>query len=178
MLHDVDDYKIVGIDKSLDLSNAKTIMNVADIDKFTQQKVLEIISSMGYSKLLRGIRPKSLEGAIVSDADMCDAIGANGLLRVYSYSSANGKPFFDRTIFPAEDISAEQYTKKCADSSVCHIFEKILKLKAFMITESGKQEAIIRHQVTIDFLRQLFTEENAPEWIAYLETYLNIHKVV
>ena len=41
----------------------------------------------------------------------------------------NGKPFFDRNIFPIEDMNAEKYTRKCADSSVCHIFEKILKLK-------------------------------------------------
>ena len=51
----------------------------------------------------------------------------------------NGKPFFDRNIFPIEDMNAEKYTRKCADSSVCHIFEKILKLKDLMLTDSGKE---------------------------------------
>lgn len=42
-----------------------------------------------------------------------------------------------------EDMNAEKYTRKCADSSVCHIFEKILKLKDLMLTDSGKEESKI-----------------------------------
>ena len=38
-----------------------------------------------------------------------------------------------------EDMTAEKYTRRCADSSVCHIFEKILKLKNLMLTKSGKE---------------------------------------
>lgn len=86
----------------------------------------------------------------------------------------NGKPFFDRNIFPIEDMNAEKYTRKCADSSVCHIFEKILKLKDLMLTDSGKEESKNRHQIVVDFLYHLFNEENAPEWIEYLNNYLNL----
>lgn len=65
-----------------------------------------------------------------------------------------------------------KYKEKTADSSVCHIFEKILKLKKLMLTESGKKEIENRHNITIDILYHLFQEENAIEWTKYLDEYL------
>lgn len=174
LLHDVDDYKLFGQENAEKLTNAKRIMNKANIPDDIQIKVLDSIKSIGYSNLLKGVRPVTIEGKIVSDADMCDALGVNGVLRVYKYSMKNGKPFFDRNIFPIEEMTAEQYTQKCADSSVCHIFEKILKLKDLMITDSGKQEAQERHKIVVDMLYHLFEEENAQEWIEYLNKYLKV----
>ena len=69
-------------------------------------------------------------------------------------------------------MTAEKYTRRCADSSVCHIFEKILKLKNLMLTESGKEEAKSRHQIIVDFLYHFFDEENSFEWKRYLDNYL------
>ena len=175
LLHDVDDYKLFGIDNAKNLTNAKKIMEDCNVDKNTQEQVCLALNNIGYSKRLKGFCPTTLEGKIVSDADMCDALGANGILRVYTYSLKNGKPFFNKDIFPIEDISAEKYTRRCADSSVCHIFEKILKLKSLMLTESGKEEAKSRHQIIVDFLYHLFDEENVPEWTRYLNEYLKVN---
>lgn len=173
LLHDVDDYKLFGMEFAENLINAKTIMTNCNINYETQRQVCSELKCIGYSKLLKGFRPKTIEGQIVSDADMCDALGANGILRVYTYSLKNGKPFFDRNNFPIENMDAEEYTRKCADSSVCHIFEKILKLKDLMITESGKEEAKDRHNIIVEFLYHLFEEEDVPEWTNYLTNYLN-----
>lgn len=172
LLHDVDDYKLFGMDSAENLTNAKKIMSDCNIDKNTQEQVCLALNNIGYSKRLKGCCPTTLEGKIVSDADMCDGLGVNGILRTYTYSMKNGKPFFDKNIFPTEDMTAEKYTRKCADSSVCHMFEKVLKLKDLMLTESGKQEAKSRHQIVVDFLYHLFQEENAPEWTNYLDNYL------
>ena len=172
LLHDVDDYKLFGAEHAKNLTNAKNIMNKANVPVEIQAQVLSSLECIGYSKLLKGFRPLSIEGKIVSDADMCDALGINGILRVYKYSMKNGKPFFDKDIFPIENISANKYAGRCADSSVCHIFEKILKLKDLMMTESGKKEAQERHQIVVDVLYHLFEEENAPEWTEYLNNYL------
>lgn len=172
LLHDVDDYKLFGMDNAENLTNAKRIMDDCNVDSKMQEQVCIALNNIGYSKRLKGCCPSTLEGKVVSDADMCDALGANGILRVYTYSMKNGKPFFDRNIFPVENLSADRYTKRCADNSVCHIFEKILKLKDLMLTESGKEEAKGRHQIIVDFLYHLFVEENAPEWTNYLDNYL------
>ena len=172
LLHDVDDYKLFGMENAEKLINARRIMDNCNVDKDIQEQVCDVLNNIGYSKRLKGHCPTTLEGKIVSDADMCDALGANGILRAYTYSMKNGKPFFDRNIFPIEDMNAEKYTRKCADSSVCHIFEKILKLKDLMLTDSGKEESKNRHQIVVDFLYHLFNEENAPEWTEYLNNYL------
>ena len=174
LLHDVDDYKLFGEENAENLTNAKSIMNKANVPNDIQNQVLASLKCIGYSKLLKGFRPTTIEGKIVSDADMCDALGVNGVLRVYKYSMKNGKPFFDKNVFPIEDMTADKYTRKCADSSVCHIFEKILKLKDLMMTESGKQEAQERHQIIVDILYHLFEEENTPEWTEYLNEYFKV----
>lgn len=172
LLHDVDDYKLFGMENAKDLTNAKKIMNDCAIDMSIQDEVCLAIRNIGYSKRLKGYSPTTLEGKIVSDADMCDALGANGILRTYTYSMKNGRPFFDRNIFPDEDMNVEKYMRKNDASSVCHIFKKILKLKDLMLTNSGKEESKNRHQIVVDFLYHLFDEENAPEWVDYLNIYL------
>lgn len=172
LLHDVDDYKLFGMNNAQNLTNARKIMSDSNIDKSIQEQVCLALNNIGYSKRLKGCCPTTIEGKIVSDADMCDALGANGILRVYTYSMKNGKPFFDKNIFPIENLPTDKYTSRCADSSVCHIFEKILKLKNLMLTDAGKKEATNRHQIIVDFLYQLFSEENASDWIDYLDNYL------
>lgn len=172
LLYDVDDYKLFGFEQAKELTNARKIMNKAGIMQEIQEEVLEALQCIGYNKALKGIRPKTVEGKVVSDADMCDAIGANGIIRVYTYSMKHHKPFFDRSIFPMEQLSVDEYTTRDADSSVCHIFEKLLKLKDMMLTDVGREEALTRHQIVVDFLYHLFEEENADEWKEYLNRYL------
>lgn len=172
LLHDVDDYKLFGIDNVEEFPNAKQIMADCQVPTSLQKWVLLELTNIGYSKRLKGRLPITLEGSIVSDADMCDALGANGIIRVLTYTVKTKTPFFQRDIFPKENLTSEQYTSKCADTGVCHLFEKTLKLKNLMMTESGKAHAIPQHQIIEDFLRNLFREENAPEWTEYLDNYI------
>jgi len=127
---------------------------------------------MGYSKLLKGIRPDTIEGQIVSDADMCDAIGSTGILRNYAYTLKRDHTFFDKNIWPCEELSAEVYKTKTKDTAVCHFFEKLLKLKNLMLTKEGQQEAVYRNEIMVEFLRHFFKEVNATDWENYLENYI------
>lgn len=171
LLHDVDDYKLFGEENADNLSNAKMLMNKYDVDIDTQEKVLESIKTIGYKKSLQGIRPNSLEGMIVSDADMCDGLGVTGILRTYDYQKFHGKPFFDKSTFPNKQLDASTY-KLVEDSAVCHCFEKLLRLKKLMLTNSGKKEASNRHDILVSVLYHLFEEENTPEWSEYLDNFL------
>ncbi|MDE5804570.1 MAG: HD domain-containing protein [Lachnospiraceae bacterium] len=176
LLHDVDDYKLFGTESADNLTNAKNILEQCSITDTMKEQVLDAIKTIGYSKRLKGIRPITLEGMIVSDADMCDSIGATGILRSYQYNLAHGNVFFDKNIYPALNMSAADYMAKKAGTVVTHMFEKLLKLKDLMLTDSGKKEAIERHHIMIDFLYHFFEEENVPEWIDYLDHYLNENK--
>ncbi len=168
LLHDVDDYKLFGTETEERLPHARKILTEAEMEPERQEQVCAAIRTLGYSKRLQGIRPQSREGRVVSDADMCDALGANGILRTYAFGLASGRPFFDRNCFPEEALTAEQYRDKSRGTGVDHFFEKILRLRDLMLTESGRAEAAFRHQLVVDFLFHLFEEERAPEWSRYL----------
>ena len=172
LLHDVDDYKLFGLENEKNLSNARNIMNICNIDSSIQKKVCEEIRNIGYSKRLNGLAPTTIEGKIVSDADMCDALGAVSILRVFKYTTKMNKPFFDKNIFPIENMTADKYTRKCADTGICHFYEKVLLLKDLMLTNSGREEAQERHSFVVKFLYQYFKEENAEEWIEYTDKFL------
>ena len=173
LLHDVDDYKLFGMEYAKHLVNARKIMDDCGVDKSIQDQVCLAISNIGYRKRLKGCIPTTIEGKVVSDADMCDALGAHGILRDYEYVINYGNPFFDKNVFPLESKTQDKSLEKCADSAICHMFDKILKLKNLMLTESGKKEAVSRHQFVVDFLFHFFDEEDVPEWTEYLKTYLH-----
>lgn len=172
LLHDVDDYKLVGLEKASQYENSLRIMNQAGIPIKIQQDVINNIKRLGYSRYLEGIRPTMVEGKIVSDADMCDAIGANGLFRVYTYGQSKGQPFFNRDVFPSYMKDASTYRKTGSNFTIHHFFDKLLRLKSLMMTNPGKKEAEQRHQFMVDFLKQFFKEENAPQWQEYLKNFL------
>lgn len=172
LLHDVDDYKLVGLEKASQYENSLRIMNQAGIPIKIQQDVINNIKRLGYSRYLEGIRPTMVEGKIVSDADMCDAIGANGLFRVYTYGQSKGQPFFNRDVFPSYMKDASTYRKTGSNFMIHHFFDKLLRLKSLMMTNPGKKEAEQRHQFMVDFLKQFFIEENAPQWQEYLKNFL------
>lgn len=172
LLHDVDDYKLVSEEEASNLTNAKRILQQCNIDEETQKHVLSEITRIGYSNSLAGIRPLTIEGKLVSDADMCDASGINGFIRSYKYNTKHGGVLFDKTIFPTPNMTQEEYKLNKTYSTVNHMFEKILKLKSHMLTSGGKKEAINRHNAIVNILYQLFEEENAPEWKEYLDNYL------
>ncbi len=168
-LHDVDDYKLTGRDDGL-LVNATRILDSTGLSDEKKQLILQGISTIGYSKRLAGIRPQSIEAAIVSDADMCDASGITGILRAYQYSRTFDRPFFDRSLWPMEKIDLEFY-KTDQTTTVNHLFEKILRLRDLMLTDSGKQEALKRHQAVYRFLEEYFREQGADDWLKYLKNY-------
>ena len=162
LLHDTDDYKLVGRENAHKLMNATEIMRQARVDDVAQTSVRGVIQRIGYSKALRGVRPDTLPGKIVSDADMCDAMGASGIIRALTYaaSSKGSGIVFDPRVWPIDTITAEQYngggTTHATDSFINHFFEKLLRLEGMMMTGAGKIEAASRDELMVRFLRQYF----------------------
>jgi len=172
LLHDVDDYKLFGQKYADELINAHTILEKHGVDEQTRSAVLEIIRTMGYSKYLEGIRPKTLEGMIVSDADMCDAIGAMGILRTHAYALSKGNEFFDKNVSPDGFLmSASEYRLSKKNHSAQHFFDKLLLIPSILATESGRKEGESRKAIMVQFLRQLFQEEEAQNWLEHLEEF-------
>jgi uncharacterized protein len=173
LVHDVDDYKLADPESVKNLSNARRLLGQFSVNTDTQERVIEIVGTMGYNKSLDGIRPATLEGQIVSDADMCDSLGSQGILRTYAYNASRGLPFFNTTLAPQmRELSGENYRNNQTNHAVQHFFDKLLKISLMMMTESGKTEGAKRQEIMVSFLRELFREENAPEWEAFLDKFL------
>lgn len=178
ILHDVDDYKLVGREQAAKMTSATEIMTGAGVDVDLQTAVRGVIATMGYSKALRGVRPLSLEGMVVSDADMCDAIGASGIERALTYaiSDKGSGVVFDETVWPITNITADQYngggTTHSTDSFINHFFEKLLLVPGMMMTEPGKAEAAMRDEVMVSYLRGYFRERRLEQWQNFLEEYI------
>ena len=179
LLHDVDDYKIVGEEKAEKLLNARKIMDLVGLDNNVKEEVLSIISSLGYRNRLKGIKPSSIEGMIVSDADMCDAIGSVGIIRaiIYAVSSKGNGIIFDKDVFPNTKIDAKEYnaqgTTHNTDNAINHFFEKLLKIPNLLLTKEGKIEGRRRMIIMVDFLREYFRENDLENWLVFLNDYLD-----
>lgn len=171
LLHDVDDYKLFGEESAINLTNARRIMQEVNISFQIQEQVLDELKCLGYSKRLKGIKPKTIEGKIVSDADMCDALGAKGIIRAHSYGIKINRPFFNSNIFPTDELDTK-YHLKGNTSTINFIIATLLEYKNNMLTDVGIKEALKRHNTIVDFLYNYFEEENVPKWTQYLNTYL------
>ena len=171
LLHDADDYKLFGIESSNKLTNTTNILLKTSFTNAEKELIKSSIKTIGYSKRISGIVPTKREAMIVSDADMLDAMGAIGILRSYQYNLSHGNPFFNKTMFPIFNISADEYIAQTRGTVVNRIFEKLLKLKDLMLTDKGKDEALRRYNFIVSFLKEYFYEENVPEWQDYLDKY-------
>lgn len=171
LLHDVDDYKLTG--GSTD--NARDLLTAVGVPDWAIDLVSRETKCLGYSKRRSGKRLETKEAAFVSDADMCEAMGATGIVRLAQHATVRKEPFFDRTLWPRENLSVEEYRRQYAASSVNHMFEKCLWLTEYMLTEPGKKEADTRQAGMISFLKMLFREQQTYDWMKYLEDQLEVH---
>ncbi len=146
-------------------------MKSVNVSIEVQNKVCTSLKCIGYSKRLKGLVAETIEGKVVSDADMCDALGAVGILRVHHFGLKINRPFFQKDVFPIDNTSYNYHMEKTA-STINFIFEVLLKYKNLMLTNTGIDEALERHKIIVDFLYHFFREENVPEWIKYLDNCL------
>ena len=99
LLHDVNDYKLVGSKNSETFYHSKRIMKDCHTDLQTRQQVLEALQAIDYSKRLKGMVPQTLEAKNVFDVDMCDALGVHGILRTFQYCLNHENVFLIVNIF-------------------------------------------------------------------------------
>jgi uncharacterized protein len=103
-------------------------------------------SSVGNAQL-------SKEALAFQDADRLDAIGALGIARCFAYAGACQLPIW----IPEDPAEGWSHGKK-SQSAFNHLFEKIIKLRDCMNTETGKQLAVARHEFVLRFIDQFRQE--------------------
>jgi len=100
---------------------------------------------------------RSPEFQIVQDADRLDAMGAIGIARAFNYGGFKNRPIHDPNI-PLQDYADSVAYHKSNAPTINHFYEKLLKLKDLMNTNTGKELALERHNYMLDFLEQFGKE--------------------
>lgn len=141
-LHDLGDHKLHnGVDKSEELINA--FLNSLVVEQHIIDRVIEIVSQVSFSK---GNRTSSIEAEIVQDADRLDAIGAIGIARCFAYGGSK-----HRILYSPDEKEKES-------SSTQHFYDKLLKIKGLINTESAKLIAARRHSFMEEYLAEFYRE--------------------
>ena len=158
LLHDVIDDKLVE-DEVEAVEAVKQFMTEQSVATEEQASILSIICHMSF-KGGQQAPLSTIEGFVVQDADRLDAIGAIGIARTIYYSGYKGRPIHDPDLKPRENMSLEEY-RNGKDTAILHFYEKLLKLKDLMNTESGRQIAEGRHAYLVGYLEQFYAEWDA-----------------
>ena len=157
LLHDVDDIKISPTTYE-NKDNARNFLleNNYPINKIDFIcKIIDDVSFRGKDS----VKPQTIEGMIVQDADRLDAIGAIGIARTFAYGGSHGREIYNPDIKPVLNQSKEQYHKSNSPT-INHFYEKLLLLKDMMNTEEGKKIAEQRTQYMKEYLDEFFAEWN------------------
>lgn len=155
LLHDLADDKIVENERKA-LINIKQWLHSLNVKKEDIEHILYIIQSISY-KGGNFKQLQTLEAKVVQDADRLDAIGAIGIARCFVYAGRKGIPIYDPSLNIREEMTIEEY-RNGKSSAIHHFYEKLLKLKDLMNTNTGRNLAIERHQFMVTFLNHFYKE--------------------
>ncbi|GAB5555863.1 MAG: HD domain-containing protein [Schleiferiaceae bacterium] len=154
-VHELGDYKVEeGLDPAQEIKKALTQCGFSEGDIET---VVSWAADIGFRG---GLAPKQdipIEVAIVSDADLIDALGAMGVARTFAYGGTKGREMYNPNIPPVAFSDAEEY-KKNQGPTHNHFYEKLLRLPQYLRTKSGQELGAQRHKITKDFLEQFEAE--------------------
>ncbi|MGL5574818.1 MAG: HD domain-containing protein [Sarcina sp.] len=157
LLHDVDDWKF-SEDNKTSTSTVEKFLVEQGVENSDIEKITAIIKTMSFKGGVVDSTQHTIEGKIVQDADRLDAIGAIGIARAFTYGGYKNNLMYDPDVKPQEFKTLDEVKKK--NTTVNHFYEKLLKLKELMNTETGKILAKERHEYMENFLSEFYKEWN------------------
>ncbi|MDD4353947.1 MAG: HD domain-containing protein [Candidatus Nanoarchaeia archaeon] len=158
LLHDIERYRD-NEDITLDHAElgAQRAEKLLDDFNYNLNQKENIVYSIRVHRYSKGIIPKTIEAAILQDADRLDALGATIISRLFYNAGKRKGIIHDPSIPPrAEYKGAADIT-----TAINHFYEKILKIKPETFnTVKGKELAYSRYEFTEKFLEQFLKEYN------------------
>jgi len=158
LLHDIADHKFVDNFEFESIKRTTELLSqFKDISQLEIDAVIHIVLNCSYKGGTGPNKMKSIEGRIVQDADKLDAIGAIGIARTFAFGGKFGSILYHPDIKPLNHKNLESYHKN-RSHTINHFYEKLLKLKDLMHTDTAKNIATERHQFMETFLNQFYRE--------------------
>ena len=157
LLHDVFDEKFSKgnvVENLVELMKKLNIYN--QIDKDDLENILNSINNLGFKG---GFNKAEIsdEGKIVQDADRIDSIGAIGIARCFAFGGKKGNTIYNPDMGIIEIQNYEEYRNK-ERHSINHFYEKLLKIKDTINTETAREIAIERTKYMENFLDEFYKE--------------------
>ncbi|MBN8200180.1 MULTISPECIES: HD domain-containing protein [Bacillaceae] len=157
LLHDIPDAKL-NTSKEAGERKLSDFLQEIEIAKEVSSSIKTIIDSVSF-KGGNNQKALSMEAQIVQDADRLDAIGAVGIARAFAYGGKKGQPIYDPGLEIRGEMSEVEY-RTGKSSSINHFYEKLLKLRDLLNTDTAREMAEERHQMMEQYLHQFFKEWN------------------
>lgn len=157
LLHDIADSKFHDGDETIGPRLAREFLTEQQLAEEQIEQVIAIIENISFKGGNQAQTYFSKELAVVQDADRLDAIGAIGIARTFNYGGFKNRALYDPEIQPNLHLSKEEYKKSTAPT-VNHFYEKLLRLKELMHTETARAFAAERHQFMELFLSRFYAE--------------------
>lgn len=159
LMHDLYDHKF--FNGNVEEKIEETLKQLKVYEYLSKEDINNIIFScanLGFSSNFTEKKELSLEGKIAQDADRLDAIGAIGIARTFAYGGKKGRLIYD----PSNNqiVDEKEYREKGSNTSISHFYDKLLKIKDLINTETAKKIAIERHKFLEDFLKEFLNEWN------------------
>jgi len=159
LLHDLDDWKLTGSELKVPAEARKWLIAL-EVEEDIITQILEVIEDVSFKGAGVKTPVRSVEAAVVQDADRLDAIGAIGIARTFAYGGHKNRLIYDPAISPEMHRDFQSYQKSNAPT-INHFFEKLLLLKDRMNTSTAKSIAAQRHLFMENYLNQFFEEWDA-----------------
>ena len=156
LLHDVDDVKL-SPQTHPNKDNARAFLVQNGVSSEDIERIVSIIDQVSF-KGADSVKPTSLEGECVQDADRLDAIGAIGIARAFAYGGNHNRVMYDPEEKPKLNLSGEEY-RTHVSTTINHFYEKLFTLKGLLNTSSAKEIADHRE----NYMRA-FIDEFMDEW--------------
>ena len=160
LMHDLYDHKFYDGNIEEKLEETLKELNVYNyISKDDIENIIYSCENLGFSSNITERKEFSIEGKIAQDADRLDALGAIGIARTFAYGGKKGKLMYN----PNDNdlVNEEEYRKKGSKTSISHFYDKLLKIKDLMNTDSAKTIAEERHKYLENFLQEFLDEWEA-----------------
>jgi len=154
LLHDIDDWKFSNNNKT-----TESFLKSIPVDEESIYKIINIITTMSYKGGVVNSYQNNLEGKIVQDADRLDAMGAIGIARAFTYGGSKNRLMYDPHIKPKNFQNLDE-VKNLDNHTINHFYEKLLKLKDLINTDTAKQIAEERHRFMEIYLDEFYYEWN------------------